>query len=156
MAVKMMAVRMRTTALTRRKLLVAGAAAGVTIGGGIARPAVSRAADRPRITHGLQSGDVTTDSGIVWARTDRPARMLVEAATSDSFRDILAGTYTDALPETDFTAKVLLDELPAGADIFYRVQFQDLASPTVLGEPAIGRFRTAPAERRSRSFVWAG
>src|SRR5262249_27850396 len=116
----------------------------------------SRAADRPRITHGLQSGDVTTDSGIVWARTDRPARMLVEAATSDSFRDILAGTYMDALPETDFTAKVLLDELPAGAAPLSRVQFQDLASPPVRGEPAIGRFRTAPAERRSRSFVWAG
>ena len=62
--------------------------------------------------------------GIVWARTDRPARMLVEAATSDSFRDIIAGTCVDALPESDFTAKVLLEELPAGAEIFYRVQFR--------------------------------
>jgi alkaline phosphatase D len=97
------------TALTRRRLLVAGAASAVlTALGPIARPAVSRAADRPRITHGLQSGDVTADSGVVWARTDRPARMLVEAAASDSFRDIIAGTYVDALPESDFTGKVLL------------------------------------------------
>src|SRR5262249_57699318 len=106
--------------------------------------------------HGRQSGDVRTDSGVVWARTDRPARMLVEAATSDSFRDVIAATCVDALPETDFTAKVLLEDLPAGADIFYRVQFQDLAAPTILGEPATGHFRTAPAERRSLSFVWAG
>ena len=41
-------------------------------------------------------------------------------------------------------------------DIFYRVQFQDLASPTILGEPMVGHFRTAPAERRSVSFVWSG
>src|ERR1051325_3967891 len=47
---------------------------------------------------------------------------MVEAATSDGVCDIIAGTYVDALPETDFTAKVPLDELPAGADIFYRVQ----------------------------------
>jgi alkaline phosphatase D len=146
-----------TPALTRRRLLVAGAAsAGLTALGTIARPAVSRAADRPRITHGLQSGDVTADAGVVWARTDRPARMLVEAAASDSFRDIIAGTHVDALPESDFTAKVLLEDLPAGADIFYRVQFQDLASPTILGEPMVGHFRTAPAERRSVTFVWAG
>jgi alkaline phosphatase D len=84
-------------ALTRRRLLVAGAAsAGLTALGGIARPAVSRAADRPRITHGLQSGDVTADSGVVWARTDRPARMLVEAAASGSFRDAIASTYVAA------------------------------------------------------------
>jgi alkaline phosphatase D len=153
-----LSVRMRHgTALTRRRMLIGGAAsAGLTTLGGIARPSVSRAADRPRTTHGLQSGDETTDSGVVWARTDRPARMLVEAATSDSFRDIVAGTYVDALPESDFTAKALLEDLPAGAEIFYRVRFQDLASPTIVGEPMIGRFRTAPAERRSISFVWAG
>ena len=30
------------------------------------------------------------------------------------------------------------------------------STPTILGEPAIGRFRTAPADRRSVSFVWSG
>jgi alkaline phosphatase D len=153
-----MAVLVPTTkALTRRRLLVAGAAsAGLTALGGIAKPHLSHAADRPRITHGIQSGDVTTESGVVWARTDRPARMLVEVATTDSFKDIRAGTYVDALPESDFTAKALIEDLPAGADIFYRIRFQDLASPTVLGAPTVGRFRTAPDDRRSLSFVWSG
>jgi alkaline phosphatase D len=27
--------------------------------------------DRPVLTHGIQSGDVTTDSVIVWSRADR-------------------------------------------------------------------------------------
>ncbi len=76
--------------------------------GALARPYLSRAADRPRITHGAQSGDVTGDSGVVWARTDRPARMMVEVATTESFADIRSGTYVDALPESDFTAKALL------------------------------------------------
>ena len=123
---------------------------------GIAKPALSRAADRPLITHGIQSGDVSIDSAIVWARADRPARMLVEVATTDSFKDIRSAVFVDALPETDFTAKALIEGLPAGQDIFYRIRFQDHSFPTLLSEPQIGRFRTAPSERRNVSFVWSG
>jgi alkaline phosphatase D len=119
-------------------------------------PAISRAADRPLITHGLQSGDVSANSAVIWARSDRPARMLVEAATTDSFRTICSRACADALPETDFTAKLELEDLPAGEDIFYRVRFQNHATPTVLGAPQVGRLRTAPLERRSLSFVWGG
>ena len=82
-----MAVTMRTSALTRRRFLAAGVSSTALAAVGIAKPALSRAADRPLITHGVQSGDVSTDAGIVWARADRPSRMLVEVATTDSFRD---------------------------------------------------------------------
>jgi alkaline phosphatase D len=90
---------------------VAGAVAtsAATCLGGIASPYLSRAADRPVITHGLQSGDVSVDSGVVWARADRPARMLVETATTESFSDILGEAFLDVLPETDFTGKLLLE-----------------------------------------------
>jgi alkaline phosphatase D len=143
--------------LSRRRLLLGGAASAAgAIAGGVARPAISRAADRPAITHGIQSGDVSTDSGMVWARTDRPARMLVEIATTDSFANIRHAVAIDALPETDFTAKALIEQLPAGQDIFYRVRFEDLSAPAIYGEPLVGRFRTAPDSRRSVSFVWSG
>ena len=147
----------RRASLTRRSFLsAAGATAAVGLLDGIAKPSLSRAADRPVITHGIQSGDVSIDSGIVWARADRPARMLVEVATTDSFKTVRSAVYVDALPETDFTAKALIEGLPAGQDIFYRIRFQDHASPTILSEPQVGRFRTAPSERRSVSFVWSG
>ena len=61
-----------------------------------------------------------------------------------------------ALPESDFTAKMLLENLPAGQDIFYRVRFRDLSHTDVASEPVVGRFRTAPADRRDVSFVWGG
>ena len=77
-------------------------------------------------------------------------------STTDSFKTIRQGAFVDALPESDFTAKALLEGLPAGQDIFYRIRFQDLASPTIVSEPVVGRFRTAPADRRSVSFVWSG
>ncbi len=139
----------------RRLLKLAGAAAAFTAAGGIARPYLSRAADRPQISHGVQSGDVSTDSGVVWARADRPARMLIETATTDSFKDP-RGVFVDALPETDFTAKALIEDLPAGQDIFYRIRFQDISDPKIIGEPMVGRFRTAPSDRRSVAFTWSG
>src|SRR6202042_64684 len=115
-----MAVRMRRrAALTRRALLkTATASAALTAIGGIARPSLSFAPDRAQITHGIQSGDVGAESAVVWARADRPSRMLVEVATTDSFRDVKSAVFVDALPESDFTAKALLENLAPGQDIF--------------------------------------
>jgi len=152
-----MAVTMRPrAAFTRRALLKKTAAtAALTAIVGVARPSLSLAPDRPQITHGVQSGDVSTDSGVVWARADRPSRMLVEVATTDTFRDIRHAVFVDALPESDFTAKALIEDLPGGQDVFYRISFQDLSS-AVFGESQIGRFRTPPNDRRSVSFLWSG
>ncbi len=83
--------------------------------------------------------------------------MMVEVATTESFSNARAMLpVITALPESDFTAKLLLDNLPAGQDIFYRVKFRDLSHTDIVGEPVIGRFRTAPADRRDVSFVWGG
>src|SRR5690349_24555261 len=122
-------------AVNRRRLLTASASAATLAAvSTIARPYLSFAADRPTITHGVQSGDVSVDSGVVWARADRPARMRIETATTDSFKDP-RGVFVDALPETDFAAKALIENLPAGQDIFYRIRFQDIADPSILSEP---------------------
>ena len=100
------------TRLTRRRFLMrAASVTACATAGTIARPYLSRAADRPQITHGIQSGDVSADSGVIWARADRPSRMLVEVATTDSFKDIRSAVAIDALPERDFTAKALLESL---------------------------------------------
>ncbi len=142
--------------LSRRHILLGTSTTVMTAMSGISMPFVSRANDRPQITHGVQSGDVGMDSGVVWARADRPARMLIDVATTDSFKDVKYSGYVDVLPETDFTGKAMFEELPSGQDIFYRVRLQDYASPTIIGEPQVGHFRTAPKDRRSISFLWSG
>jgi alkaline phosphatase D len=73
--------------LTRRRLLSSAAATGAGALGSLAMPYLSRAADRPQITHGVQSGDVGPDGGVVWARADRPSQMMVEVATTESFKN---------------------------------------------------------------------
>jgi alkaline phosphatase D len=62
------------SAVNRRRLLTTSASAALTAVSTIARPYLSFAADRPAITHGVQSGDVSVDSAVIWARaTGRPA-----------------------------------------------------------------------------------
>src|SRR3954451_22618214 len=116
---------------TRRHVLKSSAASLLLAGIGAAGPYLSRAADRPRFAGGVQSGDVSGDSAVVWARADRAARMQVEFSTTESFATIFRALSTDALPERDFTAKLAVDGLPAGQDIFYRVRFDDIQHPTI-------------------------
>jgi alkaline phosphatase D len=142
---------------TRRQFLVRSASTAALAGlGGFARPYLSRAADRPQIAGGIQSGDVSADSAVIWARADRPARMQVECSTVESFRTILRSASADALPDHDFTSKLLLNGLPPGQDIFYRVRFEDIGEAGISGETQVGHFRTAPTKQDSVSFVWSG
>src|SRR5690349_2276691 len=131
--------------ISRRRFISTASVAAL---GSIAMPYLSRAADRPQMPQGVQSGDVGTDGGVVWARADRPSQMLVEVSTTESFANARALPPIAALPESDFTAKMLLENLPAGQQIFYRVWFRDLAHTGIESEPVVGRFRTAPADRR--------
>ena len=81
---------------SRRRFL---ATAGAGAMGALAMPYLSRAADRPIVTSGVQSGDVGADGGVVWARADRPSQMLVEVATTESFANTRALPPIAALPE---------------------------------------------------------
>src|SRR4030088_703882 len=143
--------------LTRRHLLVRSASTVALAGlGGLAGPYLSRAADRPQIGNGVASGDVSAGSAVVWARADRPARMQVECSTLQSFKTIIRAASSVALPDHDFTSKVLLEGLPPGQDIFYRVRFEDIGDTGISGETQVGHFRTAPADKSSISFTWSG
>jgi alkaline phosphatase D len=82
--------------------------------------------------------------------------MRVEYSTLESFKTIVGTASSDALPDHDFTSKTLLEGLPPGQDIFYRVRFGEFGEPEITGETQIGHFRTAPDDNNSVSFVWSG
>jgi alkaline phosphatase D len=112
--------------------------------------------NRPQIPNGVASGDISGNSAVIWSRSDRPAQMIVDYSTSESFRDARRIVGSAALQTSDFTARLSLANLPPGQDIFYRVTFQDLADSRLQSVPAIGRFRTAPNQNRAIFFAWAG
>ena len=115
---------------------------------------------RPQIPFGVQSGDIAGIPGngraIVWSRSDRPARMIVEYATTESFQNTQRVIGPAAIESSDFTARVDLAGLSAGRKIFYRVSFQDLENSKVTSEPVTGSFSTSPNAKRDVSFVFGG
>jgi alkaline phosphatase D len=111
---------------------------------------------RPVITGGVQSGDVTSTSGIVWARADRPSKMILEYGLDETMSKPIRLIGPVATQNTDYTARIDLRRLPAEKQIHYRVTFQALDSPRIVSEPVIGTFRTAPASRRNVLVTWGG
>ncbi|MFE4690372.1 alkaline phosphatase D family protein [Streptomyces sp. NPDC056749] len=112
---------------------------------------------RPSASWGVQVGDVTASSALVWVRSDRPARMVVETSATESFRRARTwhGPLVDA--RTDFTGTTPLYGLPAGEQVHYRVTLVDPHDPRRTGKPVHGTFRTAPATRRDGvRFLWSG
>ncbi len=141
---------------SRRSVLVGGtAAAGLLAAKSFPAPAIAQS-NRPQFTHGIQSGDISADGAVVWARADKPSRLMVEVSTTESFKNgqLLRGPA--ALADSDFTAKMELQGLPAGQDVFYRMHLQDLDNVNSQSEPVTGRLRTSPAAKRDISFVWSG
>lgn len=124
---------------------------------------VASETERPIAAWGLQIGDVLSDRAIVWSRSDKPARMLVEWSMREDFSDavMLRGPY--ALEGSDFTSRIDLAGLPADEDVFVKVVYEDLDSGRTRSEPVVGRFRTAPGDGRDRKgrrrdvrFLWSG
>ncbi|GGY87194.1 alkaline phosphatase [Streptomyces nitrosporeus] len=112
---------------------------------------------RPGARWGVQAGDVTSSSALVWVRSDRPARMLVETSATDSFRRARPWHGPLLGAGTDFTGITPLHGLPAGEQVHYRVVLADPHDPRRTSAPVYGTFRTAPARRRDDvRFLWSG
>ena len=147
---------------TRRAFLkvtgVALAAARARTMFGQAPAIVGSQAARPSAAFGATAGDVDVDSAIIWSRTDRPSKLVVEYSTTESFAKTNRVVGPAALETSDFTARVDLRALPTNQRIFYRVQFQSLSDLRAWSEPVIGSF-TTPARatelRRDVTIAWS-
>jgi alkaline phosphatase D len=117
---------------------------------------VTGARSRPSSAFGVTAGDVDVDRAIVWSRTDRASRLIVEYATTEPFKDVRRIVGPAALEASDFTARVDLSGLPAGQRIFYRATFQSLSDLSISSEAMAGTFTTPQARGplRDVTLVW--
>ncbi|WP_305092791.1 alkaline phosphatase [Prescottella sp. R16] len=109
---------------------------------------------RPVLTHGVASGDVRPDGALIWARTDRPAKMIVETSASESFSSVSRTESGLLTPASDGTGRVRLTGLPAGQQVHYRVTLEGDDGAT--SEPVTGVFRTAPDAPGDIRLQWSG
>ncbi|GAB4098140.1 alkaline phosphatase D family protein [Sinomonas halotolerans] len=175
------------TEISRRSLVLGALAtgtAGALTAGATAAPASAATPAhgavpllRHRLTFpsGIQTGDVTTDSAVLWGRASGPGRLVATLRTVDAegallrgkgaFERTLRGAWASA--DSDFTAKIAATQLPSGSRFQLTLQFEDAEGH--LGEAVQGSFTTAPAANaagrtsalggevaRGQSFVWTG
>jgi alkaline phosphatase D len=140
------------TRIGRRRLLAAG-----TMAAALPRRIFAQVSDavRPQLPQGVQSGDVMPDGAVVWSRCDRPARMIVDYATTEGFADPRRIVGPIALDATDFTSRVRIRGIAPGQTVFYRVSYLDLADYKTTSAPAAGRFRVPGNATADVSFVWS-
>ena len=142
--------------LSRRRFLVSSGSFAAVAGMGLASPSISRANQRPTFTHGVQSGDVDTSSGMIWARADRPSQVTFEISTREDFAGAVKLPPLFADPAGDFAVKRLITDPAPNQEVFYRLQLMDLNDINAVSEPIVGRFKTAPSEKRNIRFAWSG
>ena len=110
---------------------------------------------RPEVTHGVQSGDVGRHDAVVWARADRPGRMIVEVSPTESFRRAAAlrRPAVGASPATSWASCWSEGCRPAPTSTTACGSRRSTARRA--GAPVVGRLRTAPRGRGAH-FVWSG
>ncbi|NKX56384.1 alkaline phosphatase D family protein [Arthrobacter mobilis] len=161
------------TIISRRSLVLSTVAAA----GAMAVAAPASAATRPgavpllrrrlSLPSGIATGDVTSNSAVLWSRASGPGRLVATIRRTDpdgqvlkgkdAFERVLRSTWAGS--HTDFTAKIQAQGLPAGSRFQLTLRFED--DNGVLGEAAHGSFTTAGGPSGSRngrgqSFVWTG
>lgn len=98
------------------------------------------------LPNGVAAGDVTDDSGVLWARTNSPGRVRFEISHRDDFTG--ARKFNVNVSDTTVPAKVLVDGLEPSTTYHYR-------ATDAAGHSSTGRFRT-PAEACTDTAVRFG
>jgi len=109
----------------------------------------------PVMEQGIQIGDVTKGRAVIWSRADSASRMMIEYSFDSYFTNPIKVKGPYATPESDFTTKQDLTDLPEGKDIFVKVWYEDLTNDHNKSEPVTGHFHTIGKHDDIR-FVWGG
>lgn len=107
---------------------------------------------RPRMPSGVSSGDVTSSGGVLWARADRPSRMVATLKGPGRSRRTLRGPWVSG--RSDHTGKIDLRHLAPGRRHAIEVAFEDEHGRR--GESQDLTLTTAPRGQGRQSFVWTG
>ena len=130
---------------SRRTLLAAGTALPLAACAKLPAPVVfsqTPSAAQANFAHGIASGDMTASGAIVWTRVtaalDGSARPVNWELSSDSrFETLIQAGEVQASAATDYTVKIDVQNLEAGALYNYRFKDASALSP-------VGNFKTLP------------
>jgi alkaline phosphatase D len=103
---------------------------------------------------GVASGDVTSNSVILWSKTNATARMNIEYSLEPNF-----GNYTHDsiyLDNTkDYAGHYKMYNLIPNSTYYYKIWFSDPFNTSVVSQNLSGKFKTAPLNNTEESISFA-
>ncbi|TQV67992.1 hypothetical protein FKG94_24470 [Exilibacterium tricleocarpae] len=119
-------------------------------------PAAAQKSPERLPSHGVAVGDVTENNAVIWSRASAAAFM--HATVSAEQSDKILRRYARVEADTDFTGKILFDQLRPGTRYRYRVWFSADRDSDGSQVYSAGHFKTAPpaAARVPVNFAWSG
>lgn len=104
-----------------------------------------------RFPYGVASGDVTSNSAVLWGQTDQNATIHLEVSRQTTFDTVDFKGSAHATADNDFTTKITAMGLMADTQYYYRW----IKGDTYTGA---GTFKTAPldSEPADVHFSWSG
>ncbi|OMP67380.1 glycerophosphodiester phosphodiesterase [Domibacillus epiphyticus] len=108
--------------------------------------------NRPYISHGAASGEVTDTSAVLWARSNEPSLLKFEISQDPRFKKKPIVKKLKAEKENDSTAQVKVDGLTPNTVYHYRVKAHKGSNEVA------GTFKTAPDGKAEEplTLVWGG
>jgi len=138
----------------RRRLLTSSAGAAAVVGLGAVPGLLSapaQALTRLSLPAGVQTGDVTPRTGVLWARASGAGRLMARLTSGSLERTVFGPLATAA---SDFTARIDLTGLAPGRQYDAALWFE--SEDGTAGEVQHATFRTASIHPAPTSFVWTG
>src|SRR5262245_45231520 len=96
--------------------------------------------------YGVASGDVTSNSAVIWTKVAEPGSITLEISDDVKFAHIILSPSLEARDENDLTVKAQVRNLEPATTYYYRFVLEDGDASS------IGKFSTAPADDAPASF----
>jgi alkaline phosphatase D len=98
----------------------AGLAASTLLGKSGCAPGLIRSDGDSSLSLGYVAGEVTHESALIWLRAEPRSEIALQYSTDPSFRQFSLTGQFSVESDTDFTAKISLDNLQAATRYYYR------------------------------------
>lgn len=110
--------------------------------------------DAPTMEFGSMVGEVTSDTAVLWNRTDQPASLLIEWETVSAASPLRGSAVGRTESIQDGTCHTLLRGLPAGERIRYRIAARNASG--AQSDWMTGSFTTSSNAHDDVFFAWSG